>query len=251
MPETAKEWTDNLNALKWRQNQGYVDEELEENVSWDPEEAFKEKRLFIRKDKINNDWIVTLTPEEIKEGGYKWVSSYEFTNQEKETPSVTPEVIPLEIQEETKQVSSQIENDNRMKILEEQVINLIDEVAVVKDIKKNNDAIIKQRSKKEEINIDMSGEALAQKGRSLLEETGDLPLSIVGRGVSRTLDKIETGLSRKGLKMQVDRLKAYYEKPERNKTMFKRAIKALEFEDKTEEEIKDFIRTAEANDFNM
>jgi hypothetical protein len=58
-------------------------------------------------------------------------------------------------------------------------------------------------------------------------------------------------LDRAGVKMQVDRLKAYYENPERNLTEFNIAIKALGLEGKSEAKIRDFIKQAEDNDFNI
>jgi hypothetical protein len=58
-------------------------------------------------------------------------------------------------------------------------------------------------------------------------------------------------LDRAGVKMQVDRLKAYYEDPERNLTMFNRAKKALGLEGKSEAKIREFIKQAEDNDFNI
>ena len=84
IPETAQEWAENVNESMWLQSRKYEDNETNEEVSWNPEQAFIENSTFVHKDPNNNRWIITLTPTEIKAptdeepGEYKWVSSYQF-----------------------------------------------------------------------------------------------------------------------------------------------------------------------------
>jgi len=66
------------------QSRTYTDYEKNQEVSWNPEQAFIEKSTYVHKDPNNNRWIITLTPTEIKaptdekEGEYKWVGSYQW-----------------------------------------------------------------------------------------------------------------------------------------------------------------------------
>jgi hypothetical protein len=104
---------------------------------------------------------------------------------------------------------------------------------------------------------DMIREFVRENGLGPSEQTEE-EFKYEGRDTKRiTVDEVSKPvdvlglLSEKGVKMQVDRLKAYYENPERNLTMFNRAIKALGLEGKSEAEIRDFIKQAEDNDFNI
>lgn len=104
---------------------------------------------------------------------------------------------------------------------------------------------------------DMIREFVRENGLGPSEQTEE-EFKYEGRDTKRiTVDEVSKPvdvlglLSKQGIKMQVDRLKAYYEDPKRNLTMFNRAIKALGLEGKNEAEIRDFIKQAEDNDFNI
>ena len=78
IPETSKEYTENLNESLWMQSRLYKDEELDKEVSWNAELAAKENSTFVHKDPNNNRWIITLTPTKNEQDKYEWVSSYQF-----------------------------------------------------------------------------------------------------------------------------------------------------------------------------